>query len=322
MPRLRGRQRRRNVQVRRRIEQYEKQRKRLIIARIKMQEERRKRIKILLAKRREEDRKREISEPRVREYFDLRKAAEIRRKHELLYRVGYSIATIVNYPTRLINHVYCKTSSAVYIYASKILEVPLDRIKGLYSAVETKVWRWRRPMVRSSRIADRDVEDDKRSLRNIAVLLKKTAQKAITRIIKLIGRITSRLQEITLIKTIKGYYRTATAIELAIRASLLERIYAIRMGYREYTFFRAVRHCSAYAYIQGLRYTGLPSGWYYWKRRYRICDNLCAVYTGYDRGMCYSYCEDILAELEPHNAGYGLQYAQQVIDAVMSRVTG
>lgn len=257
----------------------------------------------IAAARREERRRREAArdrdQPRPRRLWrtDKKHLHALARENDLKYGVPMNVTAE---PARLINHRYCHTSKPSYLHCIEAVNrtIPPQEWQGVYEATHIRK-PLHRPMVRSSRGRSPDAEKGANALRTLVNMLKKRTGEFWTTIRKLAEKVWSRLQRIRVIETVKGYFREVPLIELILRPSIVERIRAAALGFREWFAARIVRHCSVYTRIRGLRYTGPPSGWYFWKRRYSICKQYTESCSYPWRASIQYLCNDYLADANP-----------------------
>jgi hypothetical protein len=228
-----------------------------------------------------------------------------RRRYNLWQRVERHLAALWQLPGRLIAHRYCHTSKPTYINALRVLKENLfDRVVGLYVAFHQRVNRWRRPMVRSL-YARPEVRH------RMSRLLKKFFLSMLTKIIKLASR-WGPVQAVT---------HRLSAFEAALRQLTVARYVMAEDGRREDIISGDARHCSVYAIVSGLPYdTWRKSGYYWWHRRWKMCEIHCDKYTGARKGLCVNFCTELLAEIEPKQLyRFGSKW-QEYVDSVMATV--
>ena len=139
------------------------------------------------------------------------------------------------------------------------MQYSADKIRGIYLAVQNIVNRKYRKLAISTNIIKADApKNAKQALMMLVALLIKWGLRFFTTVMKIADRIASWNQKIR-IEFISGYYIELPAFLWGFAGWFAERIRAVSLGFRELAMRRLVRHCSAYASVAGLRYTGTVS---------------------------------------------------------------
>jgi len=209
-----------------------------------------------------------------------------------------------------------------YVLLKLALAFAPDSVRGIYLAVQNIVNRKYRKLAMSTNIYRGDApKNTKQALMMLVAMLIKWGQRFFTTVMKIAERIKSWNDKVR-IEFWSGYYIEMPVFLYAFTGWIAERIRAITLGFRELSLRRLVRHCSAYASVKGLRYTGMISGWRIWKRRWKICGNYCNQYSHWEKDVCTQICEDIMSSIEPDRLEYALNYLPSYVEKYMQRLTG
>ena len=250
-------------------------------------------------------------------------AREERRRMLIAAPETYAAEAMTASPIRLINHRLCKTSKPTYIHAIAALYTLPEKVRGVYVAVANIIDRVRLPMVRRLWRWSKSLPEPWGSLiRALVQFALKPSGRKMTTIVKVADRIGSWLERIPILRTIDGLEQRIEFAVAAFMSHIVERLRAIALGARELMFYRRIRHCSTYVRIEGLRYTGLPSPWYYWKRRFVLCSEACGDLDGYARGVCVSVCNSMLKACDPEEFAACFEAASTYAPQLARQVSG
>lgn len=220
----------------------------------------------------------------------------------------------------LIMHRTCRTSKVSYVNLKYALQYDVNRIKSIYLAVQNILLRKFRKLAVSTHILHPDAPSDiKQALAFLTALLIKYAYRFFTTVMKIAERIRDWNARIK-VEFRSGYFVEMRAYAWAFAGWIAERIRAIALGFRELALRRLVRHCSAYASIEGIKYTGWVSGWKIWKKRWRICSRYCNNYIHWQKDVCYQICEDLMHSIEPDRLEFALNYLPSYVQKYMNRL--